>query len=121
MSWQADVGAIHERAKRSGVNIDAFEQGYVEDDCWYTDDNVVELLSDLMDAIEISNLPDWFCDIWFKANEGRYVPNYRDADSTILRGTSRARLVSPEGMKAIQEDWKAGYIRLQQMVIEGRT
>ena len=52
MSWQADIGKLHSRAKGLGVELIEFETEVGEDDGWYTEDNVLTFMEELLDDIE---------------------------------------------------------------------
>ncbi|MCP3685038.1 MAG: hypothetical protein GY861_20445 [bacterium] len=52
MSWQADIGKLHKQAKNLGVELIEFENEVKEDDGWYTEDNVLTFIEDLLEELE---------------------------------------------------------------------
>ena len=56
MSWQADITIFHSRAKELGVELTEFENEVKEEDGWYTEENVLTLVENILD--ELSNFQD---------------------------------------------------------------
>tara|TARA_B100001105_G_scaffold89898_1_gene71542 strand:+ start:410 stop:589 length:180 start_codon:yes stop_codon:yes gene_type:complete len=52
MSWQADIGKLYSRAKGMGVELTDFESEVKDEDGWYTEDNVLTFMEELLDDIE---------------------------------------------------------------------
>ena len=52
MSWQGDIKKLHNKAKALGVDLTEFEDEYNNDEGWYTDDNIQELIECLLTHIE---------------------------------------------------------------------
>ncbi|CAH9014510.1 hypothetical protein VPH5P1C_0219 [Vibrio phage 5P1c] len=52
MSWQADIGKLHSRAKTLGVELINFDKEVNDDDGWYTEDNVLTFMEELLEDIE---------------------------------------------------------------------
>ena len=52
MSWQGDIKKLHDKAKALGVDLTEFEDEYNNDEGWYTDDNIQELIECLLTHIE---------------------------------------------------------------------
>lgn len=52
MSWQADIGKLHSRAKELGVELPEFESEVKEDEDWYTEDNVLTFMEELLDEVK---------------------------------------------------------------------
>tara|TARA_Y100001963_G_scaffold141003_1_gene208706 strand:+ start:341 stop:535 length:195 start_codon:yes stop_codon:yes gene_type:complete len=52
MSWQADITIFHSRAKELGVELTEFESEVKEEDGWYTEDNVLTFIEELLEDIE---------------------------------------------------------------------
>ncbi|CAH9014450.1 hypothetical protein VP501E541_P0202 [Vibrio phage 501E54-1] len=54
MSWQADMTKLHDRAKGLGIDLEEFEEEFLVDDHWYTEDNIQTLVDCILD--EVANL-----------------------------------------------------------------
>ncbi|CAH9014447.1 hypothetical protein VP249E411_P0217 [Vibrio phage 249E41-1] len=52
MSWQADIGKLHSRAKALGVELIDFDKEVSDDDGWYTEENVLTFMEELLEDIE---------------------------------------------------------------------
>ena len=52
MSWQADIGKLHKQAKDLGAELIEFENEVKEDDGWYTEDNVLTFIENLIGELE---------------------------------------------------------------------